>query len=133
PFIGRWIAGLARGELVHHTIAQASPIRGEVPLALAAHYLIGITLTMAFSSLMLVLRPAPAQSVAFAVIFGMATNLLPWFFMFPSMGFGVFGAQGPAELALLRSSFINHLFFTLGLALFTRWLGILAATAQGLG
>jgi hypothetical protein len=60
-----------------------------------------------------------------ALGFGTLTNLLPWLWMFPSMGFGAFGHLAPAELMLLRSSFVNHIIFGAGLALSTYWLGLL--------
>jgi hypothetical protein len=33
--------------------------------------------------------------------------------------------RGPPELMLLRSSFVNHVIFALGLAIWTTWLGLL--------
>jgi hypothetical protein len=125
--IGRWFALLARGQLSHRTIAEARAVPGELPLALITHYLIGITLTLAFCALLATsgLRPAPATGFALALGYGVLTNLLPWLWMFPSMGFGVFGRSGPPEMMLLRSSFVNHIIFGLGLAVSTRWFGLL--------
>ena len=51
-------------------------------------------------------------------IFGLATNGLPWFVMFPAMGYGWFGAQSPKGTRLFLSSLANHGFYGLGL-----WLG----------
>ena len=44
--IGRWIGYLLRGKFGHTDILQAPPLRGELVLGLAAHYLIGIALTL---------------------------------------------------------------------------------------
>lgn len=124
--VGRWFASLARGQLLHRTIAEAAPVRGELPMALAGHYLIGLSLTAAFWLLLFKGPWQPsgtAQLAAAAVAFGLFTNVLPWLFMFPSMGFGFFGLEGPPEAHLLRSSFLNHVGFGAGLALWTRVLG----------
>jgi hypothetical protein len=116
--IGRWFASLARGQLRHDTIAQAPAVAGELPIALVCHYLIGITLALAFGSLLSSLRvhASPTAGIGLALGFGLLTNLLPWLFMFPSMGFGAFGGAAPAELMLLRTSFLNHVLFGAGLA-----------------
>lgn len=120
--IGRWFAGLVQGRLAHDTILEAPPIRGELPLALALHYSIGIALTCAFLSLLAVRPEANPKAFLLAFAFGLFTNLLPWLVMFPSMGFGVLGLRGPSELCLLRSSLVNHLLFGLGLGLALLWL-----------
>jgi hypothetical protein len=116
--IGRWFASLARGQLHHDTILQAPPVPGEVPIALVCHYLIGITLAVVFGSLLSLLRvhASPVIGLVLALGFGILTNLLPWLLMFPSMGFGTFGGAAPAELMLLRSSFLGHVLFGAGLA-----------------
>jgi hypothetical protein len=45
-----------------------------------------------------------AELLLLSLVFGVATSLLPWLLMFPSMGFGLFGRRGPAELLLFRTS-----------------------------
>jgi hypothetical protein len=54
------------------------------------------------------LKPMLSTQLPLALAFGVATNLLPWLLMFPSMGFGWFGRDAPAELLLIRTSFVNH-------------------------
>ena len=75
---------------------------GELPLALALHYAIGVALTCAFLGLLASCPDAPPKAFSWALAFGLFTNLLPWLVMFPSMGFGVLGLRGPSELLLLR-------------------------------
>jgi hypothetical protein len=60
-----------------------------------------------------------ALSTALALAFGLCTNLLPWLIMFPAMGYGFFGAHGPAGTRLLLSSLMSHAFFGVGI-----WIGI---------
>ena len=44
--IGRWIGYLLRGKFRHANILETPPLRGELVLGLAAHYAIGIVLTL---------------------------------------------------------------------------------------
>jgi hypothetical protein len=128
--VGRWFSQLLRGRLVHKNIAEVPPIPGEMPLALAGHYLIGISLTTAF---LLLLQRGPirpdsrAGVIAASLAFGVFTNVLPWLLMFPATGFGWLGAQGPREYLLLRTSLVNHVIFGVGLALATSWVARLPA------
>jgi len=96
-YIGRWFAALARGGLSQRSILDASPLRGERPLALIGHYLIGTLLTVVFLALVhaLPLKPDPATQLLLALGYGLSTNLLPWLLMLPSMGFGWFGRGAP--------------------------------------
>jgi hypothetical protein len=42
---GRWAAGLLRGRLSHGDVGSDCPVRGEVAVGAAAHYLAGTALT----------------------------------------------------------------------------------------
>jgi len=118
-YIARWFGHLFKGQLTHQTIANASDVKGfNLPVALAFHYLIGITLTAGFWLLLTRVgaRPLGTQTVVLlALSFGFATNVLPWLLMFPAMGFGAFGKDAPAELMLFRTSLLNHVCFGVGL------------------
>jgi hypothetical protein len=115
----RWLGNILQGRLFHHTIVDAPDVKVPMGIAVLTHYLIGTGLTVAFWLLM---RAGPLKSmsnvglIAAAVVFGVFTNVLPWLFMFPAMGFGAFGKDAPADLLLFRTSFINHVFFGIGLA-----------------
>ena len=50
--IGRWVGYLLQGKFRHTDILQTPPLRGELVLGLAAHYLIGIVLTLAYLGLL---------------------------------------------------------------------------------
>jgi hypothetical protein len=118
-FVAKWFGHIFfEGKVVHSSIAAAPDVKGGMPLVMACHYAIGITLTVVFWTILRQLpwKLEPAVLVGVAVGFGILTNVFPWLFMFPSMGFGAFGKDGPPELMLLRSSFINHVAFGLGLA-----------------
>jgi Protein of unknown function (DUF2938) len=118
--MGRWIGYLLRGEFRHTDILQTPPLRGELGLGLAAHYLIGIVLTLVYLGLLVAAHATP--TALSAILYGTATTVLPWFLMFPSQGMGWLGRDAPAEAHLTRVSLFNHIIFGLGLAL---WMAVM--------
>ena len=117
--IGRWIGYLLQGKFQHRDILQTPPLRGELLLGLAAHYSIGIVLTLVYLGLLVVAHATP--TALSAIIFGTATTVFPWFLMFPSQGMGWLGRDaGDAHLA--RISLFNHIMFGLGIAL---WMAVI--------
>ena len=61
--IGRWIGYLLRGKFRHTDILQTPPLRGELVLGLAAHYLIGIVLTLVYLGLLVVAHATRQRSM----------------------------------------------------------------------
>lgn len=114
----KWFGHLYRGTFVHDNVLQAPAVKGGLAMALVSHYVIGAILTGAFWLLLQQLSDKtlgiPALA-ALAISFGLLTSVFPWLLMFPSMGFGLFGKDGPAELMLFRSSLLNHFWFGVGL------------------
>jgi len=108
--MGRWVVNIARGQPWHSNIAHAAPVDHELAVAVLAHYGVGI----AFAALYLFSTSRPGvstRSAIPAVTFGLLTNIFPWLLMFPAMGFGLFGARGPAETQLFLSSLASHVSF----------------------
>jgi hypothetical protein len=118
--IGRWIGYLLRGKFRHTDILQTPPLRGELVLGLAAHYLIGIALTWCYLGLLAVAHATP--TALNAILYGTATTVLPWFLMFPSQGMGWLGWDTPGDAHLARASLFNHIIFGLGIAL---WMAVM--------
>jgi hypothetical protein len=114
--LAKWFGHLFQGTLTHANVMQASEVKGGLPLAMGCHYLIGVTLTGAFWLLLRQLNTSLSLPMlaAAAIGFGLLTNVFPWLLMFPSMGFGLFGKDGPPEFLLFRSSLLNHVFFGVG-------------------
>jgi hypothetical protein len=119
--IGRWVGYLARGKFKHDDILRAPPLRGELPLGLFSHYAIGVGLTLAYFALLGAMRIAP--SFLTAILYGLATTVLPWFLMFPSQGMGWLGWSAPAPAHLTRTSLYNHAMFGLALGMWTLVIG----------
>jgi hypothetical protein len=113
-WVGRWYLGIARGQLVHSNIAVAPEQPGEKRAALIGHYVIGIVLAACYLVAAGWLGVSPG-ALPVALAYGLATCLFPWFLVYPALGFGCFGRKGPAELRLLTSSLLNHLFYGFGL------------------
>lgn len=112
--VGRWLAGLARGQFRHERIAASPAVRGELLIGWAAHYLIGI----AFAGLLLAIwgvEWARNPSLAPALIIGIATVLAPFLLMQPGMGAGFFASRTPRPGAARVQSVMTHAIFGLGL------------------
>jgi hypothetical protein len=112
--VGRWFASVARAHPFHEDIARATPGSHELALAVAGHYAIGMFLTALF---VLVAHHIgwQAKTLSPPLAFGVCTSVFPWLVMFPAMGYGIFGAHGPAGTRLFISSLVSHIFFGLGL------------------
>src|SRR5262249_6225355 len=118
--IGRWIGYLLQGKFKHIDIRQAPPLRGELVWGLAAHYSIGIVLTLVYLGLLVATHATP--TALSAILYGTATTVLPWFLMFPSQGMGWLGRDATGDAHLARVSLFNHIIFGLGLAL---WMAVI--------
>jgi hypothetical protein len=116
--IGRWFVSVARAHPIHDDIARASAVSHELAVAMPVHYAIGVTLAALYVWATSQLGWSP-QNLGLALAFGLCTNVLPWFVMFPSMGYGLFGAHGPAGTRLFFSSLTTHALFGLGI-----WIGV---------
>ena len=117
--IGRWIGYLLQGKFRHTDILQTPPLRGELLLGLAAHYSIGIVLTLVYLGLLAVAHATP--TALSAILYGTATTVLPWFLMFPSQGMGWLGLDAPGDAHLARASLFNHIIFGVAIAL---WIAV---------
>ncbi len=87
-------------------------------LAVPVHYAIGMTLAAFYVWGTSLLGWSPGN-LGLTLAFGVCTNVLPWLVMFPAMGYGFFGAHGPAGTRLFLSSLTTHAFFGFGI-----WIGV---------
>jgi DUF2938 family protein len=116
--VGRWFASVARAQPLHADIARAAPVSHEIVLALPVHYAIGTVLAALYLWTTFEIG-WPSRSLALALAFGLCTNVLPWLLMFPAMGYGFFGVNGPEGTRLFISSLLSHAFFGVGI-----WIGV---------
>jgi hypothetical protein len=111
---GRWVGSFAVGKVFHSTILQTQQIPHEQIIGILCHYLIGITLTtlLVYPHVRIWCRKVAFRSV---ILYGIATCILPWFIMFPAMGFGVMGLKLDVAGALVSFSLFNHVAFGMGI------------------
>lgn len=117
--IGRWFASVARAQPFHANITRSATVNRELLIALPTHYAIGVVLAALY--IWGTGQLGWPRNLGAALTFGLCTSVLPWFLMFPAMGFGFFGAHGPDGTRLFVSSFASHAFFGVGL-----WIGVRA-------
>ena len=124
--VGRWLAGVPRGQFRHERIAASPPVRGELLIGWAAHYLIGI----AFAALLLAIWGsdwARQPTLAPALIVGIGTVLAPFLVMQPGMGAGIAASRTPRPGAARAQSLVTHAIFGVGLYAAARVVSIAAA------
>ena len=113
--LGRMARGWTRGRFRYGHPSEMRETRNEVLFGLFTHYSIGVGLAVPCVLGWELLVGGP-PSASFAVIYGLATTVASWFFVYPSMGFGMLGLRSPEGWKPALSSLANHLFYGLGLA-----------------
>ena len=114
--LGRWLLHMPRGTFVHRSIAAAQPKPYECPAGWIAHYLIGTVFALVFVLLVSgswLERPTLLPALAF----GVATTLVPYFVMQPSLGLGVASSKAPNPNGARLKSLMTHTVFGVGLYL----------------
>jgi hypothetical protein len=112
--VGRWALYMFRGKFIHQDIHKTPALNNEKSAALLSHYLIGIVLAGIY--LLLELKvPAIRHQPWMALIFGLTTVLLPWLWLYPSIGIGFVASKAPRRSPYIVTSLINHTNFGLGL------------------
>jgi len=123
--VGRWTLYMFRGKFIHKDIHQTPALNNEKSAALISHYLIGIILAGIYLFLELKVPPIRHQPWI-ALVFGLATVLLPWLWLYPAMGLGFLASKAPKKSPYIITSLVNHTDFGLGLliwiVLFRRFL-----------
>lgn len=112
--VGRWFRHMPEGRFSHSSIASASPKRFECAVGWVAHYVIG-----AIYALMLVAlvseRWLAEPTLLPAVLFGIATVLMPFLVMQPSFGLGIAASRTPNPRQARLRSLMAHTIFGIGL------------------
>lgn len=125
--VGRWLAHMPRGRFRHGAIADADPVRGELFIGWAAHYLIGI----GFAAILPVIW-GPGwihqPTLGPALIVGIGTVAAPFLVMQPGMGAGLAASRTPRPAAARLQSLAIHAVFGLGLYMAAWAAGHLAPT-----
>lgn len=112
--VGRWLAWLPHGRLVHRPIAATPPVRGESAIGWTAHYLIGI----AFAAVLVVVwRDAWLREPTLvpALLVGIASVIAPLFILQPALGAGIAARRTPRPWTARMHSAVTHGVFGVGL------------------
>jgi hypothetical protein len=123
--VGRWILYMFRGKFIHRDINKTPPLNNERTVSILFHYLIGIALAAVYLFLE-AKAPVFRNQSWMPVVFGVATVLLPWLWLYPSIGIGFLATKADNKSHYIITSLVNHTNFGLGLliwvALFRRFL-----------
>ena len=114
--LGRWILHMPAGTFVHRSIAAAQQKPHECAMGWVAHYSIGALFALLFvllASTGWLERPTLPPALAF----GVATTLVPYFVMQPSLGLGIAASKTPNPAAARLKSLMTHTVFGVGLYL----------------
>lgn len=114
--VGRWTLYMFRGKFIHKDIYQTPAMSNEKTAALLSHYLIGIILAGVYLFLELKV-PVVRHHLWVPLVFGIATVLLPWFWLYPSIGLGFLASKSPGRSPYIVTSLVNHTDFGLGMAI----------------
>jgi hypothetical protein len=121
-FLGRWVLYMPDGRLAHDHIAKSAARRHECPIGWLMHYSIGAMFAVVFVSLVSV-RWLDRPTLLPALVFGIATVLVPFLTIQPAFGLGIASSRTPAPAKARLKSVATHSIFGLGLWLFARMLG----------
>ncbi len=113
--IGRMAAGWTHGCFRYAQPGEMKQVENERFYGWITHHLIGVALAIPFI-LGWDFFVGGAVSLVWALTYGVATTVASYFFMYPSMGLGVFGRKSPEGIRAAISSLANHLFYGMGLA-----------------
>jgi hypothetical protein len=113
--IGRFFLSVFRGHFTELDPSIPPDASFSLGFVLPIHYAIGTALGAMFGLGVRLWDSPPPWWLP--VLYGIGTTALPALWMFPAMGFGLFGLRGPNEFRLLSTALVNHVFFGIGLTL----------------
>ena len=113
--IGRMAVGWAHGRFFYGHPDEMEQVPNEMIYGYLAHFAIGVGLAVPFVLAWDFWVGGPASPV-WAALYGVATTAASFFFVYPSMGLGVFGRRSPEKIRAFITPLANHLFYGVGLA-----------------
>jgi hypothetical protein len=114
--IGRMAVGWTRGRFRYSHPDEMEVVPNEMLYGYFTHYAIGVGLAIPFILGWHLLIGQPVSPV-WTLTYGLATTVASVFFVYPSMGLGLFGWRSPEGIRAPLSSLANHFFFGLGMAI----------------
>lgn len=126
--LGRWVLHMSEGKFVHDGIGGSAKKRHECKVGWATHYSIGVGFALFFvllTSSEWLIRPTLLP----ALLFGIATVVVPFFTMQPALGFGIAASRTKNPKAARMKSLMTHAIFGAGLYLSASLLALRFARA----
>jgi hypothetical protein len=114
--LGRWALHIPRGVIVHRAIAETPRKRYECPIGWTTHYLIGTGLAFVFLEIVST-NWLDRPTLIPALLFGIATVVIPFFTLQPSLGLGIASSKTPHPNKARLKSLMTHVVFGVGLYL----------------
>jgi hypothetical protein len=114
--LGRMAVGWTRRRFLYSHPSEMEQVSNEMLYGYVTHYTIGLGLAVPYILGWDLLVGGPASPV-WAVAYGLVTTVASYFFVFPSMGLGVFGRRSPEGIRAPLSSLANHLFYGVGIGI----------------
>jgi hypothetical protein len=112
--IGRWFLYIFKGKLIHEDINETPSLKYEKIWCPISHYLIGVALAVAYLVLDSNIEFVRENSWM-SLVFGIITVCFPWFWLLPSIGMGIMASKSPMRSQIIRTNFINHTNYGIGL------------------
>ena len=113
--IGRMSTGWTRGRFRYSHPDEMQQVANERLFGYITHYAIGVGLAIPFVFCWGIFAERLPPPI-WAITYGVATTVASVFFVYPSMGLGVFGWRSPEGIKAPLTSLANHFFFGLGMA-----------------
>jgi hypothetical protein len=112
--VGRWVAGLSGGKLIHEDIGTAAPVANELGIGWGFHYAAGVVFAMAT----LVIGGAAwakNPTLLLPLIVGIVTVGCGWFILQPGLGNGIAASRKPDAARIRLLNIAGHIVFGFGL------------------
>ena len=113
--IGRMSSGWANGRFSYRHPDEMKQVANALIYGYITHYTIGVALAVPYVLGWDILVGGIASPI-WTLAYGVATTVASVFFVYPSMGLGLFGWRSPEGIRAPLSSLANHFFFGLGMA-----------------
>jgi hypothetical protein len=118
--VGRWVAHLPSGQVMHEDIGRASPVANERAIGWIFHYGVGVAFALA-TVLIGGAAWAQAPTLPLPLFVGIVTVGFGWFVLQPALGAGIAAFRKPDANRIRLLNIAGHIVFGLGL-----WLCALA-------
>lgn len=113
--IGRLVVGWTRGRFRYDNPDEIEDFPNEKLYGFTTHYLFGVGIAAIYIFCWNAFIGGPASPI-WALVYGVSTTAVSYFFVYPLMGLGALGRRHPEKFRAALSPLANHLFYGVGLS-----------------